>query len=183
MNASNRAYTPSAEYADTYDRLARGFATAGGPSRPIGIAVYKVAHRRALEDFCARYPSKELVAGSDIRILRIRAPETQSSFVLRERLADAAHGPKLRRSMPYIGLSALVRHGRTRMIVVDEFQNLTTGGSRRVAYQAIDWLRYLAEDTQVALVVAGVSLESLGEIHAQLHFMCTREIEDEGEAE
>lgn len=162
MNLIERTLVPHTAFEQGEKTLEQCFRFAPQSAEPVCIPVIgesRTGKSRLLEVCMSKHPNFRTDEGLNVPILRVATPSKPTVKSLAEDMLFAIGDPlhasgtenaKTRR------LKVLLRTTGTRMIMIDEFQHFVDKGSHKVIHHVADWLKILIEDSQVALVVAGL---------------------------
>lgn len=162
-NIVEKTLVPHTAFQDARRRLDQCFNYAENAAEPICIAIIgesRTGKSRALEECEAAHPTVRLSDGLTNPILRVKTPSKPTVKGLAElmlrTLGDPRHSFGTEQAKT-ARLQTLMRNTRTRMVMIDEFQHFYDKGSRKVMHHVTDWLKILADDSKVALAVAGLN--------------------------
>jgi hypothetical protein len=153
---------PHTAFQQATARVEQCFNYSGDAGEPICIAVVgesRTGKSRVLEECFANHPPKRSPDGLCVPILRVKTPSKPTVKGLAELMLQSMGDPRFHagtENSKTIRLQTLMRNAGTRMVMIDEFQHFFDKGSRKVMYHVADWLKILVDDTNVALVVAGL---------------------------
>lgn len=161
-NIVDTTLVPHTAFQEAVRRLDQSFNYAEGTAEPICIAIIgesRTGKSRALEECKAGHPAVRLSDGLTNPILRVKTPSKPTVKGLAElmlrTLGDPRHAYGTEQDKT-ARLQTLMQNSSTRMVMIDEFQHFYDKGSRRVMHHVADWLKILADESRVALVVAGL---------------------------
>ncbi len=153
---------PHTAFEEATQRLEQCFSYAEGASEPICIAVVgesRTGKSRVLEECLSRHPRVRTPEGLTIPILRVKTPSKPTVKSLAELMLRALNDPKAHtgsENTKTARLHTLMTQSGVKMVLIDEFQHFYDKGSHKVMHHVADWLKILADDARVALVVAGL---------------------------
>lgn len=136
------------------------YATRGG--EPMCMAVVGesgTGKSRLLEEFERDHAAYRNDEGLIVPVLRIKTPSKPTVKGLVEEMLNKLDDPASKRSSEQkmtARLRKLLVACETRVVCVDEFQHFRDKASDKVAHHVADWLKVLADESKVALVVAGL---------------------------
>lgn len=161
-NLVENTLVPHSAFEKASSRLEQCFHYADGASEPICVAVVgesRTGKSRALEECVANHPQVRQPEGLYVPILYVKTPSKPTVKGLAELMLRAMNDPKFdtgTENAKTIRLRTLMRNTGTCMVMIDEFQHFYDKGSHKVMHHVADWLKILADDSKVALVVAGL---------------------------
>lgn len=143
-------------------RIDQCYKAAFGSAEPICIALIgesRTGKSRVLEHFASQHPKVRLDDGMRVPILRVRTPSNPSAKGLAEVMLRSIGDPNPNKGTETnmtARLICLLKATQTRMIMIDEFQHFYDKKSHKVMHHVADWLKLVADESQVALVVSGL---------------------------
>ena len=153
---------PHSAFDQASTRLEQCFNYADGALEPICIAVVgesRTGKSRALEECYTAHPQVRKEDGLNVPIIRVKTPSKPTVKSLAELMLRALKDPRFdagTENAKSIRLQILMKKIGVRMVMIDEFQHFYDKGSHKVMHHVADWLKILVDDSQVALVVAGL---------------------------
>ncbi len=138
------------------------FAYADNAAEPICIALIgesRTGKTRVQEECVALHPPVRNKDGLKSPILWVKTPSKPTVKALAEAMLQELQDPKpnsgTENSMT-TRMVTLLRKCETRMVILDEFQHFYDKVAHTVMFHVSDWLKVLADDAGVALVVSGL---------------------------
>jgi hypothetical protein len=131
-------------------------------SEPICIALIgesRTGKTRVQEECIADHPPIRDSSGLKSSILRVKTPSKPTVKGLAEVVLRALQDPGFNKGTENTMTTrvlTLLKKSETRMVIFDEFQHFYDKGTHKVMFHVADWLKLLADDARVALVVAGL---------------------------
>ena len=153
-----------AAYVKGWRRLEQCFRYAMRGNEPICMAVVGesgTGKSRLLEEFEREHPAFRNADGLEMPVLRIKTPSKPTVKGLVEEMLNKLEDPVSKRTSEQrmtARLRKLVEECNTKVVCVDEFQHFRDKVSNKVAHYVADWLKVLADESNVALVVAGLPI-------------------------
>jgi len=153
---------PHQAFEEAIRRIEQCLTYSSNASEAICIALVgesRTGKSRVLEECEARHPVIRDNEGLNVPILRVTTPSKPSVIGLAELMLRAMGDPLFDRgteNSKTSRLQALMQNCGTRMVMIDEFQHFVDKGSHKVMHHVADWLKILVDDSNVALVVAGL---------------------------
>lgn len=153
---------PHSAFATATEQLDRCFRFSEGASEPICLPILgesRTGKSRSLESFLINHPKSRDGQGAHIPVLVVKVPPKPTVKGLAEEMLTALGDPMPEKSTEQgktRRLLKLLRECGTRMLIIDEFQHFVDKGSAKIAYHVADWLKIIADESKVALVVSGL---------------------------
>jgi len=153
---------PHANFAKAVKRIEQCYKYAEDSTDPICIALIgesRTGKSRVLDECLRMHPRSRNADGLTVPILRVSTPSKPTVKGLVELMLETIGDPQSTAGTENIKtsrLKKLIKSSGTRMVMIDEFQHFWDKGSRKVMHHVADWLKILADETNVALVVTGL---------------------------
>lgn len=153
---------PHAAYEKACKRLEMCFRYATRGGEPMCMAIVGesgTGKSRVLEEFERDHAPNRTREGLYVPVLRIKTPSKPTVKGLVEEMLNKLDDPASKRSSEQkmtARLRKLLVACGTKVVCVDEFQHFRDKASDKVAHHVADWLKVLADESKVALVVAGL---------------------------
>lgn len=143
-------------------QLEKCFANAGPGKDPRLLAIIGdsgAGKSKVLSAFQSRHRPQRSADGLYVPVILIRAPPRPTAKNIAELLLHQLGDPFFANgseSVKTIRLKKLLRACGTRLIIIDEFNHLVDRSGRRVWEHVADYIKVLAEEANVGVVVAGL---------------------------
>lgn len=143
-------------------RLDKIYERAANSPDPLCLAVLgesRTGKSRLFEEFVADHPIHRISEGQIVPVLYVKATSKPTAPGLAETMLYKMEDPRWNKDSERektFRLYRLLKEAECRMVVVDEFQQIYDKNSDKVCYDVADWLKRLADEATVALVVAGL---------------------------
>ena len=153
---------PHTAFADASARLRQCFEYADESPEPICFAIVgesRTGKSRILEEFEREHRPSRTEAGLIVPIVRVSAPSKPSAKSLCEILLRKLGDPKWdtgTENRKTARLEKLLKDCHCQMLMIDEFQHFFDKATHKVFHHVADWLKVLADNTRIALVVTGL---------------------------
>lgn len=153
---------PHSAFTFASDELEQCFQDAEGAVEPICLPIVgesRTGKSRVLETVALNHEPYRTSEGMQIPIFCVKTPSNPTVKGLAELMLIKLGDPKFDKGTEQAKtnrLQTLIKECGTRMIVIDEFQHFVDKGSSKIAYHVADWLKILADESCLAIVVAGL---------------------------
>jgi len=153
---------PHTAFADASARLQQCLDYARDSPEPICFAIVgesRTGKSRILEECEREYMPRRTEAGLTVPVVRVSAPAKPTAKSLSEVLLRKLGDPKWdagTENNKMARLEKLLKACECRMLMIDEFQHFFDKTTHKVFHHVADWLKLLADNTRVALVVTGL---------------------------
>lgn len=153
---------PHTAFADAAARLQQCLDYAHESPEPICFAIVgesRTGKSRILEECEREHISQRTAAGLIVPVVRVSAPAKPTAKSLSEVLLRKLGDPKWdtgTENNKTARLEKLLKACECRMLMIDEFQHFFDKTTHKVFHHVADWLKLLADNTRVALVVTGL---------------------------
>lgn len=154
---------PHTAFQEASRRLEQCFTFARDAHEPICVAIFgesRTGKSRSLEECYSRHAPYRDDEGLNVPVLRVKTPSKPTVKGLVALMLRAMRDPKWNNVATEIAkterLQTLMLNAGTTMVMIDEFQHFYDKASDKVMHHVADWLKILVDDTNVALVVAGL---------------------------
>lgn len=153
---------PHAAFKKAADRIEQCFLFAEGKGETEGMAVLGesgTGKTTLLKNFSANHQSRQDDNGREVPVLFVSTPSAPTPKALAGVMltglgvADAELGTENYRTNR---LKRLMKETKTRVVIIDEFQQFYDRGKRKVMHHAADWLKGLIDQTRTTLIIAGL---------------------------
>ena len=153
---------PFTAFQEAVERVRQCLAYSEHSPEPICLAIVgetRTGKSRVLEESELAAPRSRTDDGVIVPILRVSAPSKPTVKVLAELMLHALGDPKWEsgtENNKSLRLQKQMHSACTRMLMVDEFQHFFDKGTHTIFHHVADWLKLLADSTNIALVVTGL---------------------------
>lgn len=153
---------PHSAFTYASNQLEQCFRYAEGAVEPICLPIVgesRTGKSRVLETLELNHKPYRTNDGMQIPIFSVSTPSNPTVKGLAELMLIKLGDPKYDKGTEQAKtnrLQTLIKECGTRMVIVDEFQHFVDKGSSKIAYHVADWLKTLADNSRVAIVVAGL---------------------------
>ncbi|HEV2578806.1 MAG TPA: TniB family NTP-binding protein [Acidobacteriaceae bacterium] len=153
---------PHSAFEKAAARIEQCFLFAEGKGETEGMAILGesgTGKTTVLKNFYAKHHFRHDENGREVPVLFVSTPSAPTpkglAGVMLTELgaADAEQGTENYRTNR---LKRLMKETKTRMVIIDEFQQFYDRGKRKVMHHAADWLKGLIDQTRTTLVIAGL---------------------------
>lgn len=153
---------PHTAFADASARLQQCLDYALDSPEPICFAIVgesRTGKSRILEECEREHMPRRTEGGLIVPVVRVSAPAKPTAKSLSEVLLRKLGDPKWdagTENNKMARLEKLLKACECRMLMIDEFQHFFDKTTHKVFHHVADWLKLLADNTRVALVVTGL---------------------------